>query len=172
MTASRDIRMLVRYAQWAGSRLFSVLEPLPASELVAPRAAGPGNLLSMLGTLAHCHRVDLIWKGHLEGRPHGFSSRIPDRLPPLDELRANQAEVDTWYVAYADSLTEPMQQQVLRFDFVDGSSGSMSRGDMLLHVVNHKTYHRGYVAQMLYQAGAKPPVMDLPVFLRDTEPRV
>ena len=43
----------------------------------------------------------------------------------------------------------------------------MTRGDMLLHVVNHKTYHRGYVADMLCQVPARPPTMDLPVFLRD-----
>jgi uncharacterized damage-inducible protein DinB len=56
---------------------------------------------------------------------------------------------------------------VVNFRFVDGGAGAMTRGDMLLHVVNHKTYHRGYVADMLYQAGSRPPVMDLPVFLRD-----
>ena len=42
---------------------------------------------------------------------------------------------------------------------------------VLLHVANHKTYHRGYVAVVLYQLGGRPPVMDLPVFLRDA-PRV
>ena len=57
--------------------------------------------------------------------------------------------------------------EVVDFRFVDGGAGAMTRGDMLLHVVNHKTYHRGYVADMLYQAGSRPPVMDLPVFLRD-----
>ena len=36
---------------------------------------------------------------------------------------------------------------------------------------DHKTYHRGYVAVVLYQLGGRPPVMDLPVFLRDA-PRV
>jgi uncharacterized damage-inducible protein DinB len=42
------------------------------------------------------------------------------------------------------------------------------RGDeMLLHVVNHSTYHRGYVADMLYESGSRPPTLDLPVFLRD-----
>jgi len=41
---------------------------------------------------------------------------------------------------------------------------------MLLHTVNHKTYHRGYVADLLYQAGSKPLVMDLAVFLRDVVP--
>ncbi|MDP9991306.1 putative damage-inducible protein DinB [Variovorax boronicumulans] len=38
---------------------------------------------------------------------------------------------------------------------------------MVLHVVNHKIYHRGYIADLLYQVGSRPPVMDLPVFLRD-----
>ncbi len=41
---------------------------------------------------------------------------------------------------------------------------------MLLHIANHKTYHRGYVADMLYESGLRPPTMDLPVFLRDAPP--
>lgn len=59
---------------------------------------------------------------------------------------------------------------VVDFQFVGGTPGTMTRGDMLLHVANHKTYHRGYVAEMLYQKGLKPPTMDLPVFLRDAPP--
>jgi uncharacterized damage-inducible protein DinB len=43
----------------------------------------------------------------------------------------------------------------------------MTRGDILLHVVNHKTYHRGWVADMFFQETARPPAMDLPVFLRE-----
>jgi uncharacterized damage-inducible protein DinB len=38
---------------------------------------------------------------------------------------------------------------------------------MVLHVVNHGTYHRGLVADMMYQAGVTPEATDLPVFLRD-----
>jgi uncharacterized damage-inducible protein DinB len=59
---------------------------------------------------------------------------------------------------------------VLHFSFVDGGKGALSRGDMLLHVSNHKAYHRGYVADMLYESGLKPPTTDLPVFLRDALP--
>jgi uncharacterized damage-inducible protein DinB len=46
-------------------------------------------------------------------------------------------------------------------------SGSMSRGDILLHVVNHTIYHHGHTADMIYQIPASPPATDLPVFLRD-----
>jgi len=38
---------------------------------------------------------------------------------------------------------------------------------MLLHVINHTTYHRGFIADLFYQIPAHPPTTDLPVFLRD-----
>lgn len=43
----------------------------------------------------------------------------------------------------------------------------MTREEIILHVVNHATYHRGFVADVFYQVPAKPPATDLPVFLRD-----
>jgi uncharacterized damage-inducible protein DinB len=38
---------------------------------------------------------------------------------------------------------------------------------MLLHVVNHTSYHRGFVADLFYQVPARPPITDLTVYLRD-----
>jgi len=43
----------------------------------------------------------------------------------------------------------------------------MTREEILRHVVNHSTYHRGFVGDMLYQVPASSPANDLPVFLRD-----
>ena len=43
----------------------------------------------------------------------------------------------------------------------------MTRGEILLHLVNHATYHRGFVGDMLNQASVNPPPTDLTVFLRD-----
>lgn len=156
--------MLARYTAWANDRLFAALTALPEGEATARRATGFGT---MVNTLNHAYVVDLIWKAHLQGRAHGFVSRITATEPGLHELRAAQAEVDQWYIGYTDALSEEAHDEVVHFKFVDGGPGAMTRGDMLLHVVNHKTYHRGVVADLLYQAGARPPVMDLPVFLRD-----
>ena len=164
MSAIRNIRMLTRYSAWANARLFDAVAALPAGEATAKRATIFGN---MVNTLNHDYVVDLIWKAHLEGKPHGFSKRITDAEPALADLRGAQAEIDAWYIAYADQLTDTLLDEVVQFKFVDGGEGAMTRGDMLLHIVNHKTYHRGFVADMLYQVSVKPPVMDLPVFLRD-----
>lgn len=43
----------------------------------------------------------------------------------------------------------------------------MTRAEILLHVVNHTTYHRGFVADMFYQIPSKPRTTDLPVFLSE-----
>jgi uncharacterized damage-inducible protein DinB len=167
MSLTRNIRMLTRYTAWANERMFAALAALPEGQATARRPTGFGT---MVNTLNHACVVDLIWQAHLEGRPHGFTARITETEPALADLRAAQAQLDAWYVAYADALTDAAHDEVVHFRFVDGGAGAMTRGDMLLHVVNHKTYHRGYVADLLYQAGSRPPVMDLPVFLRDAPP--
>ena len=159
--------MLTRYTAWANDRLFTALEQLPPGEVTAPRATSFGN---MLRTLNHALVVDLIWLAHLQGRPHGFSSRNTDTTPTFAQLREQQHGLDDWYIRYADGLTSEMQSEVVHFRFVDGGEGVMTRGDMLLHVINHKTFHRGYVADMMYQVPARPPSMDLPVYLRDAAP--
>lgn len=72
-----------------------------------------------------------------------------------------------WYVEYADALSTRQLHEVIRFEFVGGGEGAMTREEILLHVVNHGTYHRGFVGDMLYQVAAASPANDLTVFLRD-----
>ncbi|MBS0215425.1 MAG: hypothetical protein JSR50_06660 [Proteobacteria bacterium] len=45
-------------------------------------------------------------------------------------------------------------------------SGKMTRRDILLHVVNHTTHHRGHAAGILYYLDIFPPTTDLPIFPR------
>ncbi len=164
MSLTRNTRMLLRYNAWANTRLFEALSALPEGTATSPMSTGFGN---MVNTLNHVHVVGLIWKAHLEAKPHGFKSRITETEPALHALQAAQEVLDAWYIDLADRLPEAEHEEVVHFQFVDGGAGAMTRGQMLLHVVNHSTYHRGYVADLLYQVGSRPPVMDLPVYLRD-----
>ena len=43
----------------------------------------------------------------------------------------------------------------------------MSRSDIVFHVVNHTSYHRGFVADLFFQVPVTPPLTDLPIFLRE-----
>jgi uncharacterized damage-inducible protein DinB len=108
MQDHRSLRMLTRYTAWANGRLFTALDQLPPGELTAPRATSFGN---MLRTLNHAYVVDLIWQAHLQGRPHGFTSRNTDTTPALAQLREQQQALDDWYILYADGLSGEMQSR-------------------------------------------------------------
>ena len=154
---------LVRYKAWANDLVFAALARLPEHELTAPRPIVFGSILR---TLNHVYAMDQVWQANLEGRPHGFTTRNPPSSPPLHELRAAQSDIDAWYVSYAATLKDEDEEEPVRFTFIGGGPATLSRRDILLHVVNHGTYHRGNVAAMMYQAGATPPTTDLPVFER------
>jgi len=158
------LRKLLRYRAWADELTYDAVAALPEGASTAPRATIFGN---MLRTLSHSWVVDDIFQAHLQGRAHGYESRNTPEPLPFDELRARQQAMNTWYLEYASSLTPAQAAEVVTFEFIGGVQGRMSREDMVLHVVNHATYHRGFVADMFYQVPVKPPATDLPVFLRD-----
>jgi uncharacterized damage-inducible protein DinB len=160
-TLMDTLRTLMRYKAWANELVFAAAAKLPGAELTAPRKIVFG---SMLRTLNHVYAMDEVWRAHLEGRPHGYATRNPADCPGLAELREAQKAIDAWFVRYADSLSQ--EDEIVNFQFIGGGAGSMTRRDILLHVANHGTYHRGNVASMMYQAGVAPPTTDLPVFLK------
>jgi uncharacterized damage-inducible protein DinB len=166
MTTTSTARKLTRYNAWANELLFAAVAKLPEGEALKPRQSLFRN---MVHTLNHNYVIDLIFKAHLEGRDHGFKARNDINHPPLAELHKLQAQVDNWYIAWSDAMTDSTLQEKVQFTFVGGGAGLMTRGEMLLHVVNHTTYHRGFISDMFYQVRALPPTTDLPVFLRDVK---
>ena len=155
---------LMRYSAWANALLCRSLSTLDEDLLARPR---PGRPAGVLGVLGHIYVVAQIWKGHLTDQAHGFTSRNLETTPPLADLRDKQSTLDRWYIEFAADLSPSRSCVPIDFRFVDGGAGRMTAEEMLLHVANHGTYHRGYIADMLYEAGLKPPTMDLPVFIRD-----
>ena len=156
----------MRYKAWADRLLFQTVAGLPEAALTASQPIIFGSLLR---TLHHVYAMDTVWRAHLLGETHGFTSRNPDTCPAFAALRAAQAAIDDWYPGYAESLSDAACDEVIAFTFIGGGDGRMRREDMLLHVVNHATYHRGHVASMLYQLAVPPPTTDFPVFLREDD---
>jgi uncharacterized damage-inducible protein DinB len=154
---------LVRYKAWANEILFAEVAKMPEATLIAPQPIVFGNLLR---TLNHVFAMDYVWQCHLQGRPHGLTSRNPDHCPPFAEIRKAQHEMDEWYIAYADVLGAATCGEIVEFTFIAGGPGTMTREDILLHAVNHGTYHRGHVAQMM-RPTVPVPITDYPVFLEE-----
>jgi len=166
MITPQAARMLTRYNHWANELIFEAVAALPTGE---PTKQRPSLFKNMVHTLNHNYVIDLIWQAHLEGRDHGFTARNTPGHPPLEELRKQQRVIDTWYVAWSDRMTEAALAEKLRFTLIGGNEGAMTRAEILLHIVNHTSYHRGFVGDLFYQVPGehRPPTTDLPVYLRE-----
>lgn len=164
MITSRTARMLARYNAWANKVMFDAVAALPAGEAEKERVSLFKN---MVHTLNHNYVIARIWQGHLEGRDHGYTARNTPGHPPLSELWRAQQEVDKWYVDWSDSIADAALDEKVRYTLIGGNEGEMTRGQILLHVVNHSSYHRGFVGDLFFQVPARAPLMDLPVYFRE-----
>jgi uncharacterized damage-inducible protein DinB len=160
--------MLTRYNAWANEMIFKAVAALPDGEAVKPRRSVFRNIVH---TLNHNYVIDRIFQCHLEGREHGYTARNTPEWPALDELWRAQRDIDGWYIDAVGKMNDAELEQRIRFTYVGGGEGEMSRREIVQHLVTHTSYHRGYVAQMMYEIPVRPPTTDLTVYLRDVATR-
>lgn len=164
MTDPVTARMLARYKAWADERILLAVAALPPEEAAKQRQT---LFKTMIGTLNHNYVVDLIWQSNILGKPHGFKARNVVLHPEIGALREAQTKINTWIIDWADGQGAEALSERIAFTFVSGKPGIMSRGEMLLHLVTHTAYHRGWVAEMFFEVPAKAPDTDLPVYLME-----
>ncbi len=144
------IRELYRYTEWANERIVACLRPLPVEALT--RELG-SSFPTLRRTFAHMVVAEWIWlERWLGSRPAATPGWQPDaELASLEaQLRAVEERRQPWLAGLDDAALARSQ----RVTFRDGSSDTLVLGDMLLHVANHATFHRGQLVTMLRQVGA------------------
>ncbi|OWY61412.1 hypothetical protein B7486_63910, partial [cyanobacterium TDX16] len=161
MSLLETAKRLTEYKAWANEITFSAVKALPEGEATKERKT---RFKNMIHTLNHVYVIDCIFKAHLEKKPHSYTARNTETYPPLEELWQSVKVIDQWYIDYTHSVSEKELVEILNFEFIDGGKGAMTRNETLLHIVNHGTYHRGLVSDMMYQVPAVPPANDLTVY--------
>jgi uncharacterized damage-inducible protein DinB len=116
----------------------------------------PEETAIMLRILDHIHVVDRIFQHHLQELPHGFLAARSQDLPTFEALADSTREVDDWYASYVGGLAEDDFEHPLDFVFTSGKPARMRRGEIILHVCLHGTYHRGNAGAVLQLKGIAP----------------
>lgn len=161
------VHRMTAYMAWADDVMLKNAAKLPEAALNAPRDALFG---SIAGTFDHILVVGEIFRAHLEGRDHGHHARHRAEPLPFPEVARRLREMNDHYMALARQWSDRDLAETVRFTFVGGGEGAMTREDILLHLVNHATYHRGFVSTLLHPHKTKGAANDLTVFLRDVWP--
>jgi uncharacterized damage-inducible protein DinB len=104
-------------------------------------------------------------------RWQGTSPTAPlpmDQFPDVASIRQLWTAHEAKMRAFLESLGEYGVTRVFEYKALSGQSGSSVFWQMLQHLVNHASYHRGQVTTLLRQLGAAPAKsMDMIAFYRE-----
>ncbi len=138
-----------RYARWANDHMFDACATLDDEALT--RDLGT-SFASVLGTVEHIYGADWLWLERFNGRsPSTFPARGTFRT--VVEFRAAYHALDDERMRFLASLDDARLAEPLQYQNMKGTPFEYRLGDLLFHVSNHATYHRGQVMQMVKQLG-------------------
>ena len=95
----------------------------------------------------------------------GSPRALPSGFTSVDDLRHRLEEVEAGQKSFLGELTPARLETKITYVNFAGETWTYALGDMLVHVVNHATYHRGQVATLLRQLGKKPLSTDYLLYL-------
>lgn len=152
-----------RYKAWANAEI------LDALALVDP-SHHPAEWNQAIRLMNHTYVVDRIFAAHLSGATRSFDATNTPETPTLDDLRESISKSDAWFQTYVDQIDPSESRETIAFTFTDGKTGSMTREEMLFHVLAHGAYHRGNVGMILTACGVDRPSDTFTRFLHLVEP--
>ncbi len=147
-----------------------------ASLRSAAAAAGNGGV--ELGAIAHgkrAHARAVEVFGHIQSARHvwlwrlGAAEQKPFVMWPgysIDEAERDAQTLDGRWGAYLAGLKEQELTGDVRYSSLDGSGFISTVGEILTHVFNHSTYHRGQISMLVNAAGGARAATDFIVLSR------
>jgi uncharacterized damage-inducible protein DinB len=161
---SKNFRQLAAYNHWANLRLYGAALELPEE---AYRRSTGVFFGSLHGTLNHLLLTDRIWLKRLT-----CNGEHPDRLDAIlhddrrDLLRARMAE-DARLNEVVGNYTDADLVRPGAYRTTSGKAYHQPLQDILLHLFNHQTHHRGQAhACCSILTRSEPPSLDLLAFQR------
>jgi uncharacterized damage-inducible protein DinB len=162
--------MLARYNQWANARVYKMAAALADDAYCREVGAYFGSLR---GTLNHLLTADRIWMRRLTGEgthPDKLNATAFETLGPLWDARQSE---DARIIAFVVQLKESELDADLDYRTLNGTPQRQPRKEILAHVFNHQTHHRGQAHTILTVLGvAEPEPLDLLIMQRQPTPPV
>ena len=162
MTPS-EAQELFLHNQWANRRTLGACEALTPEQFTR----NLGSSFSSVGdTLAHIVGAEWIWLERFQGRSH---TALPPGwdLPDLAAMRARIEELDSSLVKFVSGLDAAALERLIEYKNFAGQQFADPLTLLLQHLADHSTYHRGQMATLLRQLGAKPASTGFIVFRRE-----
>ncbi|HEY7288320.1 MAG TPA: DinB family protein [Vicinamibacterales bacterium] len=158
-----DLQTMLDYHYWARDHMLDAIGALTSEQYNKDLGS---SFKSIRETAVHIYAAEWAWHSRWRGTsPTGLLSS--DAFPDVAALRHAWTALEANLRDFTSSLGDSRIDTVIDYKLLSGAAGSSPFWQMLQHVVNHASYHRGQVTTMLRQLGAAPAKsMDMIAFYR------
>ncbi len=137
------------YNLWANERMGHLLMAQGDSILYTEQKS---SFASIAKTVFHIWDAEVIWLTRIKG--------IALTDWPSKKFAGGKSEMlkglinsSTELVQFIKEIDEPFQQEKLVYKNLKGESYENTMDEILFHVINHSTYHRGQIITLLRESG-------------------
>lgn len=146
------------YHQWATAEMWKAVRLTSADHFTQPL---PTSFGSLGASLSHMYRVDRLWLARLNSEPALLLTEIA--VPDAAELESTWGGLLSEFVR---AVAGSSANEIRSFVNSQGARFHMPVWQLVLHVVNHGTGHRGQINGILRQFGIIPRGTDLVQYFR------
>jgi uncharacterized damage-inducible protein DinB len=156
-----DIKYIFDYNRWANKTILEVVSRLTPEQFTKDLHS---SHRSVRDTIVHILAAEWIWLERWKGvSPKALLD--PADFPNVESVTTRLSEVADDTGEFIHGLTDEALTHAVTYTNTKGEKWTYSLGQMMQHVANHSSYHRGQVATMLRQLGVEPSAVDLLVFV-------
>lgn len=151
------------YEQWANARILQVIASLTNEQVCQDISS---SFPSVYKTVLHIWDANTIWWQRL----HKAEEIIVPSLsfhPTMAEIEKGLLNSNRQWAEWVRACSEEQLNEILSYRSMSGDAYAQPVKDIVLHINNHGTYHRGQLVTMLRQLGVKViPQVDYILFNR------
>jgi uncharacterized damage-inducible protein DinB len=166
MDTLRRVRRSFEYETWANARVNDSLRSAADRLEHGGAAAEAPALVKALQIWAHVQWARRMWLSRLGATdpPSMDEGMFPTRSLPA--VLRDCADMDELWTEYLSRLGESQFGSTCRYTATEGIAYDTFVADILTHVVNHSTYHRGQIARLVAECGGEVAQTDYIAFAR------
>ncbi len=142
----------LNYAHWAHGRVLGMLRNCPQVESKA------------LSLFAHLLATEHVWLSRLQGRAPDMATWPEIGLDECERL----IEINfAGYREFFKNCDESKLESLVEYKTTKGVAHKTPVSDILVHVLNHGSYHRGQIANSVKRSGGEIVDTDYITFVRE-----
>jgi len=147
-------RKLIQYNNWANSRiLVNIKDHFNDDEAI-------------LKLFSHIISAQYIWLLRIKGLP---TTPFPVwQIYNTNELESMTAESTENWLQYIEGHRMETFEEMIFYQNSEGKKFESTIAQIITHVVNHGTHHRGQIAMLMRQKGVAPPQNDYIFYTRQS----